>query len=410
MPQVGFAAEETVPNEPSNQTISKEVSKETAPKEDTVPKETAADANKEATVETNDSNNTENEKVEHPQVKLVDYAPTNVKAWDSSDHDKIGIKWSGVKKASYYRVYMSTKSNGKFTLKAKVKGSSCKISGLTTGKRMYFKVESVIDQSAIASSLGIEADNLEVKNQSKVVSAVPMLEVPSAKTSLVTGTKSKVKWKKVKGASGYYIYGKSSGGKWKKIKTTSRAISSCTHSKLKKKRTQYYKVTAYRNVSGTKVKGKYSYTKIYVPKVLTKSSSSYKSTNQYRVIKTARKKLGCRYVFGASGPYRFDCSGFACWTMRHCGVSGAKFRRLSSQGIYNRYHRYSIGRRVSKAQPGDIILYGRGRSRRSVYHTAIYYGNRKVIHATTYRGRGKVKIGPYRSRNVVAIIRFPGLR
>lgn len=86
-------------------------------------------------------------------------------------------------------------------------------------------------------------------------------KVTVSKVSNVKGKKLKVKWKKVSGANGYQIViatnKKFTSGKKtvtvKNGKTTSKTIS-----KLKKKKTYYVKVRAYKNANGQKVWGSYS--------------------------------------------------------------------------------------------------------------------------------------------------------
>jgi hypothetical protein len=64
-------------------------------------------------------------------------------------------------------------------------------------------------------------------------------------------------WKSVKGASGYKVYrAASKNGKYKRVKITKRR--SWTNSRLKKRRTYYYKVRAYRKVSKKTYYGAYS--------------------------------------------------------------------------------------------------------------------------------------------------------
>ena len=67
----------------------------------------------------------------------------------------------------------------------------------------------------------------------------------------------KVSWKSVSGANGYEVYSSTSkSGTYKKIKTTSSL--SYTNSGLKKGKTYYYKVRAYKTFNGKKVYGSYS--------------------------------------------------------------------------------------------------------------------------------------------------------
>lgn len=216
-----------------------------------------------------------------------------------------------------------------------------------------------------------------------------------------TKTKAYIAWNKVSGATGYYVYRYKSGS-YKKIATTSKRYVYQTGLS----RTNYFRVIAYKKVNGTIYKGTAVTRKVTMPSVITPSSSGYTSTYGYKIIKKGRTKLGCRYVWGASGPSRFDCSGFTWWTMRNSGVSGVKFTRTSSQSLYNRYKSYSIGTKLSKAQSGDILLFGYSKSKKRIYHVGIYYSKGRYIHANGT----KVTISKVYTSNLVSIIRFKGLR
>ena len=91
------------------------------------------------------------------------------------------------------------------------------------------------------------------------------------------------------------------------------------------------------------------------------------TTNKYgaTVVAAAYSKLGCPYVWGASGPDTFDCSGLVMWCYAQAGVyldhySGSQ---KESGAVIP----------VSQAQPGDI-LWKSG-------HVGIYIGNGQYIHA-----------------------------
>lgn len=233
-----------------------------------------------------------------------------------------------------------------------------------------------------------------------------------ATSYLKTGSKVVVKWTKVRGADGYRVSRKVSGGSWKTVKTVKSAkTTKMKQTGLKKARVYRYKVESVDKVSGETVTTASDTTSVYVPKKLTRQTRTYSRTNQARVIRLAKSKLGKRYVWGAEGPNTFDCSGFVYWVMKHSGVAGVKVRRYTAQGIYDHYGKYSIGRSISKAQPGDIVLFGRHKSKRSIYHAAIYYGNGRVIHASTGWGGGrKVKITKADTAHIAVIIRLKGLR
>lgn len=91
------------------------------------------------------------------------------------------------------------------------------------------------------------------------------------------------------------------------------------------------------------------------------------TTNKYgsTVVSAAYSKLGCPYVWGASGPNTFDCSGLVMWCYAQAGVSLAHYSgsQASSGAVIP----------VSQAQPGDI-LWKSG-------HVGIYIGNGQYIHA-----------------------------
>ena len=86
---------------------------------------------------------------------------------------------------------------------------------------------------------------------------------PAKVTKLtVTSKKKKVtlKWKKNSKATGYEIYrATKKNGKYKKIRTIKKASAATfTDSKVKKGKTYYYKVRAYKTVKGNKANGKFS--------------------------------------------------------------------------------------------------------------------------------------------------------
>jgi cell wall-associated NlpC family hydrolase len=97
-------------------------------------------------------------------------------------------------------------------------------------------------------------------------------------------------------------------------------------------------------------------------------SSSVKVTvkpNASAIIAEARKHVGALYLYGASGPKRFDCSGFTMYVYKK--ATGRKLpHKANSQQKY--------GKAVSKKnkQVGDLIVV---RSGSYGYHVGIYAGN-----------------------------------
>ena len=85
-------------------------------------------------------------------------------------------------------------------------------------------------------------------------------------------------------------------------------------------------------------------------------------------IAAARSALGKPYVWGATGPSGFDCSGLMQWSYAHAGV------HLPRTSQEQRYAGHQVP--LSQAQPGDLVVY-----RSDASHVAMYVGNGQVIHA-----------------------------
>jgi murein DD-endopeptidase MepM/ murein hydrolase activator NlpD len=90
----------------------------------------------------------------------------------------------------------------------------------------------------------------------------------------------------------------------------------------------------------------------------------------------AMRHLGKPYVYGASGPNSFDCSGFVSYVLNQSGVRS--FPRTNVRGLYA----MTTPIPASQAQPGDLIFFqGTYSTTSPVSHIGIYLGNGQMIHA-----------------------------
>lgn len=106
----------------------------------------------------------------------------------------------------------------------------------------------------------------------------------------------------------------------------------------------------------------------------THSSDTSKSS---KITSLAKKKLGRRYVWGATGQKNtFDCSGFTKYVYKKNGINLP--RRAIAQSKYGKY----VSRK--NLQQGDLIFFDTSKHRRGyVNHVGIYLGNGKFIHASS---------------------------
>ncbi|GJF32952.1 hypothetical protein KNE206_56520 [Kitasatospora sp. NE20-6] len=87
-------------------------------------------------------------------------------------------------------------------------------------------------------------------------------------------------------------------------------------------------------------------------------------------VSAALSKRGVPYVWGATGPNSFDCSGLMVWAYAKAGVSLP--RTSQSQATVG----VNVGTNIANAQPGDLIIY-----HSDAHHVAMYIGNGLMVHA-----------------------------
>lgn len=195
----------------------------------------------------NDKDFSSEDVIEPAKVKVTaPTVPSSVKAV-ASDHDKVKLTWKKVSNAVGYEIYQN---NAKI---ADVKTSSYTKTKLTTGKKYTYKVR----------AYKLDGTKKVYSGYSKNVTATPVLsKVNNVKAVNKAKKTAKISFKKVNGASGYIIYrATKKNGKYKAVYTIKKGTTVVyTNKKLKKKKTYYYKVRAYKKVAKKTVYGAYSKT------------------------------------------------------------------------------------------------------------------------------------------------------
>ena len=96
-----------------------------------------------------------------------------------------------------------------------------------------------------------------------------------------------------------------------------------------------------------------------------------------KLLKKAEGKIGCSYEYGATGPNKFDCSGFVQWCHAQIGVS---VPRTSGE-------QYNKGSSATGVK-GDLVFF---KKNGKINHVGICDGNGNMINAQC-SGVKKVKI------------------
>ncbi len=97
------------------------------------------------------------------------------------------------------------------------------------------------------------------------------------------------------------------------------------------------------------------------------------------LVRTARRYLGSRYVWGGDEPGAFDCSGFVRYVFAQHGIALPR----------TAHEQATIGDAPypGDLKPGDLLFFWGGRG---AQHIAIYVGGDTIIHASSRGGRVKL--------------------
>ncbi|GAA2443676.1 NlpC/P60 family protein [Streptomyces macrosporus] len=98
-------------------------------------------------------------------------------------------------------------------------------------------------------------------------------------------------------------------------------------------------------------------------------TSASASNRAAAALSAAQTKIGSPYVWGATGPNSFDCSGLTSWAYAQAGVSLPR----TSQAQANAGTRISS---QSQLAPGDLVIFYS-----DLHHVGLYAGNGQILHA-----------------------------
>ena len=121
----------------------------------------------------------------------------------------------------------------------------------------------------------------------------------------------------------------------------------------------------------------------------TTTAAAKQQAKRNKIIAEAKKHIGKPYRYAASGPKRFDCSGYTMYVYRK--AIGKKLPHKA-----NSQRRYGKWIPKSQAKPGDLLIFKSGGYG---YHAAIYAGG-KYMYDSPRPGK---KVGKHKiwSRNYV---------
>ena len=92
------------------------------------------------------------------------------------------------------------------------------------------------------------------------------------------------------------------------------------------------------------------------------------------LVNTALSKVGCRYVYGAQGPNKFDCSGLVYWVYKQYGYD-------LQPGARNQWSTLSKSVKKADLLPGDLVFFSNNGKASGIFHVGLYIGDGQFVHA-----------------------------
>jgi hypothetical protein len=179
------------------------------------------------------------------QPVFIHTVSPNLTSAVSTGYNSIKLSWVKQVGVSGYEIWRATSSTGTYTKITTLAASTISYTntGLTTGKGNYYRIRGYYKNTTgaiVYSGLSTAAKG-----------AIPKLSTPTL--TLTSGVDQlKLTWKAIPGANGYRIYKKTSAtSAYYSVKTIAGgSVTTWTNTGLTTGKTYYYKIVAYRVVSG----------------------------------------------------------------------------------------------------------------------------------------------------------------
>ena len=243
--------------------------------------------------------------------KENEISKVKLKSVTSAAYYSISVVWDSVDKAQGYEVFRMSETENEYKLLKRVQvsyGNQKYVdTGLTPGKVYYYKIR------AYKMSNG----EYLYGSMSEEMSAYPKPGKVSITGITTEGVSAlTVNWKRIAGVSGYELYVSSNkNGKYVLLAQLSGSKSiKYRHIKCQKGKTYYYKVRAYRNVSGEKVYGDFGAVK----------SGTTSCIDTVSGVKA--KKVGYDYVLISWKPV----SGADGYEIMWCAAKHGKYEKMAA--------------------------------------------------------------------------------
>lgn len=187
------------------------------------------------------------------KTTIFNIIPSQVKSFKtkSQKEKEITLQWTkNGGNVTGYKLYQYNSKTKKWYYVGKTSNTNYTIKKLTAGTNHKFKIRAYTT-----------IDNKQYfGDYSSVLKTATKPSATKLKTLTTKNKKITVKWSKVSGTNGYEIYMSTNKNKgYSKIKNiTKSSILSYTTGKLKKNKTYYFKIRAYKTVDGKKIYSSYS--------------------------------------------------------------------------------------------------------------------------------------------------------